>query len=156
MSRESNRSSVVALDDKDGLDRLPEKYREEILKQYDLPDVKVNLFTILEYGTSLDLALQVVGSIMSVAAGISPPPPPGPCRMLTVFRCRGTIFDDPNCEFNKFVCGGGCPGCTWNRLTPLGGGLPPKSVPPVVGVGVYRDFHFCGNLLRDNMLDYYR
>ena len=72
LSRGSNKSSVVALDEKDQLDQLPEKYRDEILKQYDLPDVKVNLFTILGYGTSLDMALQIVGSIMAVGAGLPP------------------------------------------------------------------------------------
>lgn len=72
MSHESKKSSVVALDDKDQLDQLPEKHREEILKQYDLPNVKVNLFTILGYGTPLDFTMQIVGSIMSVGAGIPP------------------------------------------------------------------------------------
>ena len=72
MSHDSKKSSVVALDDKDQLDQLPEKHREEILKQYDLPNVKVNLFTILGYGTPLDFAMQIVGSIMSVGAGIPP------------------------------------------------------------------------------------
>jgi hypothetical protein len=69
MPPESGKSSVVASDDAKDLDRLPEKYREEILKQYDLPDVKVNLFTILAYGTRLDHALQIIGSLMSVGAG---------------------------------------------------------------------------------------
>lgn len=54
---------------KDDLDRLPEKHREEILKQYDLPKVNVNFFTLLGYGNYVDYALQVVGSIMSVGAG---------------------------------------------------------------------------------------
>jgi len=71
MSYESGKSSVVGLDDEAefDLDQLPEKYREEILKQYDLPNVKVNLFTILAYGTPLDFLLQILGSVMSVAAG---------------------------------------------------------------------------------------
>lgn len=72
MSRESNKSSEgIALEDKDQLEQLPEKHREEILKQYDLPNVKVNLFTILGYGTSLDFTLQIVGGLMSLGAGIS-------------------------------------------------------------------------------------
>jgi hypothetical protein len=73
MSHESGKSSVVALDDKADfdfdLDQLPEKHREEILKQYDLPNLKVNLFTILGYGTPLDLVLQSLGSVMAVGAG---------------------------------------------------------------------------------------
>jgi len=62
---------VVAFDDKADfdLDQLPDKHREEILKQYDLPNVKVNLFTILGYGTPLDFALQILGSVTSVGAG---------------------------------------------------------------------------------------
>jgi hypothetical protein len=73
MAPASEESSVVASDDKDEkLDKLPDKYREEILRQYDLPDVKVNLFTILGYGTRLDLALQIIGTIMSIGAGTSP------------------------------------------------------------------------------------
>jgi hypothetical protein len=73
MSPESGKSSVVAFDDKADfdLDQLPEKHREEILKQYDLPNVKVNLFTILGYGTPLDFALQILGSFTSVGAGIT-------------------------------------------------------------------------------------
>jgi len=72
MSHASGKSSVVVLDDKADfdLDKLPDKHREEILKQYELPNVKVNFFTILGYGTPLDFALQILGSVMSVAAGI--------------------------------------------------------------------------------------
>jgi hypothetical protein len=68
---ESNKSRLLGLDEqtKDDLDQLPEKHREEILKQYDLPKVSVNLFTLLGYGNYVDYALQVVGSIMSVGAG---------------------------------------------------------------------------------------
>jgi hypothetical protein len=72
MSHESKKSSVVALDSDKAdfdLDQLPEKHRDEILKQYDLPDVKVNLFTILGYGTPLDFVLQSFGSVMAVGAG---------------------------------------------------------------------------------------
>lgn len=71
MSRESGKSIVVALDDKADydLDQLPDKHREEILKQYDLPIAKVNFFTILGYGTPLDFVLQSLGSVMAVGAG---------------------------------------------------------------------------------------
>jgi hypothetical protein len=43
--------------------------REEILKQYALPTVKVSFFTLLGYGDRLDFALQIVGSFFSIGAG---------------------------------------------------------------------------------------
>jgi len=52
-----------------GGDTLSKKHREEILKQYDLPKVSVNLFTLLKYGDRLDFVLQIVGSLFSVAGG---------------------------------------------------------------------------------------
>jgi hypothetical protein len=51
------------------LQRLPSHYRTEILKQYDLPVVKVSIFTILRYATPLEVVMQVVGLIMAIAAG---------------------------------------------------------------------------------------
>jgi hypothetical protein len=51
------------------LQRLPTKHRQEILKQYDLPDVNLNLFSILRYATPAEFAMQIVGSICAVAAG---------------------------------------------------------------------------------------
>ena len=51
------------------LDRLPTQFREEILKQYDLPATKVSLFTIFKYGTPLEYAMQFLGILMAIAAG---------------------------------------------------------------------------------------
>lgn len=54
------------------LQRLPSQYREEILKQYDLPVAKVSILTIFRYGTPLEYALQVIGILFAIAAGKSP------------------------------------------------------------------------------------
>lgn len=51
------------------LDRLPAQFREEILRQYDLPSVKVSIFTIYKYGTPLEYAMQFLGILMAIAAG---------------------------------------------------------------------------------------
>lgn len=51
------------------LDRLPTQFREEILKQYDLPSTKVSIFTIYKYGTPLEYAMQFLGILMAIAAG---------------------------------------------------------------------------------------
>jgi hypothetical protein len=48
---------------------LPEKYKEEILRQYDLPETKVSFLAILGYATWIEVVLMVVGSLMSIAAG---------------------------------------------------------------------------------------
>ena len=69
----SQQEPVPELDPADQLtsggDALSKKHREEILKQYDMPKVSVNIFTLLRYGDSLDFALQIVGSIFSIAGG---------------------------------------------------------------------------------------
>ena len=51
------------------LERLPTQFRQEILKQYDLPNVKVSIFTIFKYGTPMEYALQFLGILMAIAAG---------------------------------------------------------------------------------------
>ena len=51
------------------LERLPTQFRQEILKQYDLPDIKVSIFTIFKYGTPLEYAIQFLGILMAIAAG---------------------------------------------------------------------------------------
>jgi len=48
---------------------LPEKYREEILKQYDMPDVKVTLFGVLRHATWVEILLMVAGTFLSIASG---------------------------------------------------------------------------------------
>lgn len=52
------------------LGRLPTQFREEILKQYDLPDVNVSIFTIFRYATPLEYAMQIIGILMAFLAGI--------------------------------------------------------------------------------------
>ena len=51
------------------LDWLPTQFREEILKQYDLPNTKVSIFTIFKYGTPLEYAMQFLGILMAITAG---------------------------------------------------------------------------------------
>lgn len=65
--------NVVAPTDQtpdDALDKLPTRYREEILKQYDLPQTKVSFLTVFRYATPLEYAMQVIGLIAAIAAGI--------------------------------------------------------------------------------------
>ena len=52
---------------------LPEKYREEILKQYDVPNTQVTLFAVLRYATWFEKTLMVVGSLTSMASGAAMP-----------------------------------------------------------------------------------
>ena len=48
---------------------LPEKYREEILRQYDIPDIKVNLLSVFRYSTWVEIVLMIIGTLASVGAG---------------------------------------------------------------------------------------
>lgn len=48
---------------------LPEKYRDEILRQYNLPETKASLLSILRFATWKETTLMVVGSVTSAAAG---------------------------------------------------------------------------------------
>jgi len=68
----SDESSVAGADQplEHVLQRLPTNYREEILKQYDLPEVKVSILTIFRYGTPLEYAMEIVGLLFAIAAGI--------------------------------------------------------------------------------------
>jgi hypothetical protein len=47
----------------------PQQYRDRMSQEYELPKVEVNIFTLLRYGDAIDLALQLVGSVMSVCGG---------------------------------------------------------------------------------------
>lgn len=49
---------------------LPEQYREEILRQYDLPTCKATLLTILGYATWVEVLLMIAGTLLSICAGI--------------------------------------------------------------------------------------
>jgi ATP-binding cassette, subfamily B (MDR/TAP), member 1 len=50
---------------------LPERYRDEILRQYDIPQTEVSLLAVLRHATWFEKVLMIVGSIMSVATGFS-------------------------------------------------------------------------------------
>lgn len=50
---------------------LPEKYRDEILRQYNLPETKASLLSILRFATWKETTLMIVGSLASAAAGNS-------------------------------------------------------------------------------------
>jgi hypothetical protein len=52
------------------LERLPTQFREEILKQYDMPKIKVSILDIFRYATPLEYAMQVLGIFMAILAGI--------------------------------------------------------------------------------------
>lgn len=76
------------------LQRLPTNYREEILKQYDLPVVKVSILTIFRYGTPLEYAMQIVGILFAIAAGIVPPSLLTGMAKLTLSLFRGCFAVD--------------------------------------------------------------
>ena len=63
------KGSTAALSSLGVSDSLPKEHRDQVLKQYDLPNVKVNIFDILRYGDRMDFILMVVGSVMSVCGG---------------------------------------------------------------------------------------
>jgi hypothetical protein len=68
-------SSAVAVADQPlekALERLPTQYRNEILKQYELPNSKVSILTIFRYATPYEIALQVIGILMAIVAGTFP------------------------------------------------------------------------------------
>ena len=46
------------------------QYREAALKQYELPEVSVSIFTVLGYATPLEMGIQLLGSIMAIAGGL--------------------------------------------------------------------------------------
>jgi ABC transporter transmembrane region len=52
---------------------LPEKYKEEILKQYDVPTAKYTLLSVLRYATLSEKALMVLGGITATASGAAIP-----------------------------------------------------------------------------------
>lgn len=51
------------------IERLPTQFRDEILKQYDLPQDKYSLFTIFKWATPLEVVMQIFGLIMAIGAG---------------------------------------------------------------------------------------
>jgi hypothetical protein len=57
---------TFSLDDES---RLPEKYRQQILQQYELPATKVTMLDILRWATSFEVFLMIVGILLAIAAG---------------------------------------------------------------------------------------
>ena len=54
------------------LEGLPKKYREEILRQYEIPTSKATLLTILGSATWMEVLLMIFATILSITAGIGP------------------------------------------------------------------------------------
>lgn len=52
---------------------LPEMYRDEILRQYDIPQTKVSLLAVLRHATLFEKLLMIVGTIMAIASGLFSP-----------------------------------------------------------------------------------
>lgn len=50
---------------------LPGKYRDEILRQYDIPEINVSLLAVLRHATLFEILLMIIGTLMAVASGIS-------------------------------------------------------------------------------------
>ena len=53
------------------LARLPDTYKEEILRQYDIPNVKSTILDVLRWATPFEVALMTLGIIMALVAGSS-------------------------------------------------------------------------------------
>jgi hypothetical protein len=69
---EASSSTNLPPDDQpleDILERLPTQHREELKKQYELPDVKVGILDIFRYATPFEVALQILGLIMAIVQG---------------------------------------------------------------------------------------
>lgn len=71
-SEASSYTNVAAVDQSldDILRRIPTQQRKELEKQYELPEIKVSIFTILRYATYFEFGLQLVGLLMAIVAGI--------------------------------------------------------------------------------------
>jgi hypothetical protein len=73
-TEDSSTSAHTVEEKEDGFEErlagLPEKYRQEILRQYDIPETKVTLFAVLRYASSVEYFLMIVGTFMSIASGI--------------------------------------------------------------------------------------
>lgn len=68
---ESHESKRESKDFEERLAGLPEKYRDEILRQYDIPETKVSLLAVLRYATLFEKLLMIIGTLMAIASGIS-------------------------------------------------------------------------------------
>ena len=78
---------------------LPEKYRDEILRQYEIPEDKVTLFAVLRHATMFEKLLMIIGTIMAIASGIIFPYTSN--IILTFCRCRTPSYDCYLRQFDK-------------------------------------------------------
>jgi len=49
---------------------LPERFRAEILRQYEIPEIKVSLLAVLRYATLFEDLLMVIGLLLSIGSGM--------------------------------------------------------------------------------------
>lgn len=68
---ESHESKKKSEDFEERLAGLPEKYRDEILRQYDIPETKVSLLAVLRHATLFEKLLMIIGTLMAIASGNS-------------------------------------------------------------------------------------
>jgi len=54
------------------IDRLPTQFREQIMRQYDLPQETYSLFEIFKWATPIEVAMQIFGLLMAIGAGSLP------------------------------------------------------------------------------------
>lgn len=134
---------------RDRLDPLPQKHREEIMKQYDLPDVKVSLIKLLRYGTPLDVILQILGSVMAVGAG-----PTSPLHNSD-FRGFVASHDDINWQYDESL---------WRNIIPSSTRCYPSGCELLQPAGsttnpyprLHRNFGVFCDILGDCLLDHLR
>ena len=83
---------------------LPEKYREEILRQYELPEVKATFLDILRWAKPFEVVLMVVGILLAIASGFP---------LITFLTLRGRFAVDHNHHGKPSkrvwrICNSGC------------------------------------------------
>jgi hypothetical protein len=83
------------------LARLPTRFREELARQYDLPDNKISIIDILRYATPLEVVMMIVGTVMAIVAG-NPTPQARPDRNS---RRYTPVHDYPSGEVDQYSRG---------------------------------------------------
>jgi hypothetical protein len=51
------------------LDSLPDKYRAQILRQYDLPKTKATMLDFFRWATLLEIILMIIGGGLAIGSG---------------------------------------------------------------------------------------
>ena len=51
------------------LDSLPDTYRDQILRQYDLPTTKATMLDLFRWATPLEIILMIIGSGLAIGSG---------------------------------------------------------------------------------------